>query len=211
MGVPICKADSSCGCAPGTNADVCRGLEIEQPTRAAERLDDDEKDRHTVTTLGGPQEMTIISEPGLYKQCVEDTTILNFNPVSLGHDKAGSSRLRSLLTKSHRQPPPPSGLWPRRRLPYWFRTWLYRSLAAPVGGGPRFDWLNVFQVGSRAAALAQRLFNEPSDALICFSLAPETVSFVFIGCAEYFAFVYPLILWFPFIKKSTVQTYFRLL
>jgi hypothetical protein len=47
-------------------SDVCKVLGISLPHRAAERLDDDEKGRHTMTTLGGPQEMTIISESGLY-------------------------------------------------------------------------------------------------------------------------------------------------
>lgn len=47
-------------------ADVCKVLEIAQPHHAASRLDDDEKDRAIVTTLGGSQEMTIINESGLY-------------------------------------------------------------------------------------------------------------------------------------------------
>lgn len=48
-------------------ADVCTVLEIEQATRVAERLDDDEKGVTTVHTLGGPQQTLIVSEPGLYK------------------------------------------------------------------------------------------------------------------------------------------------
>jgi hypothetical protein len=47
--------------------DVCEVLEIEQPTRAAERLDLDEKGVATIDTPGGAQEMLIVSEPGLYK------------------------------------------------------------------------------------------------------------------------------------------------
>jgi prophage antirepressor-like protein len=47
-------------------ADVCKVLEIAESHRAAARLDDDEKARHTVTTPGGDQEMTIINESGLY-------------------------------------------------------------------------------------------------------------------------------------------------
>ena len=43
-------------------ADVCRVLNINEPHRVAMRLDDDEKGRTQITTLGGPQEMTIISE-----------------------------------------------------------------------------------------------------------------------------------------------------
>ena len=47
-------------------ADVCRVLELKEPHRVAARLDEDEKGSHLVTTLGGPQEMTIINESGLY-------------------------------------------------------------------------------------------------------------------------------------------------
>lgn len=46
--------------------DVCRVLEIVKPENAYARLDDDEKGTHTVGTLGGQQEMTIINESGLY-------------------------------------------------------------------------------------------------------------------------------------------------
>ncbi len=47
-------------------ADVCRALEIAQPTRACERLDEDEKGVSSIHTLGGEQELLIVSEPGLY-------------------------------------------------------------------------------------------------------------------------------------------------
>ena len=47
-------------------ADVCRVLEIVNPARLASRLDDDEKGIHTMNTLGGPQEVTVINESGLY-------------------------------------------------------------------------------------------------------------------------------------------------
>lgn len=47
-------------------ADVCRVLEIVNPARSASRLDDDEKGIHTMNTLGGPQEVTVINESGLY-------------------------------------------------------------------------------------------------------------------------------------------------
>jgi prophage antirepressor-like protein len=47
-------------------ADVCRVLDIVNPTRAADRLDDDEKGLHTVKTPGGPQDVVIINESGLY-------------------------------------------------------------------------------------------------------------------------------------------------
>lgn len=47
-------------------ADVCRALEIGDTHKAIERLDDDEKGRNSIPTLGGNQEMSIVNEPGLY-------------------------------------------------------------------------------------------------------------------------------------------------
>jgi prophage antirepressor-like protein len=48
-------------------ADVCAVLEIANPRDVAARLDDDEKGVGNTDTPGGPQEMLIVSEPGLYK------------------------------------------------------------------------------------------------------------------------------------------------
>lgn len=47
-------------------ADVCAVLDITETHRALSRLDDDEKGRHSMTTPGGPQELSIINESGLY-------------------------------------------------------------------------------------------------------------------------------------------------
>ena len=47
-------------------ADVCRALDIIQPTRACERLDEDEKGVSSIHTLGGEQELLVVNEPGLY-------------------------------------------------------------------------------------------------------------------------------------------------
>lgn len=46
--------------------DVCKALDLVQTHRAIAALDDDEKGRHSMTTLGGKQEMSIINESGLY-------------------------------------------------------------------------------------------------------------------------------------------------
>lgn len=46
--------------------DVCRILEIANERNAYSRLDDDEKDVRTIDTLGGPQQMVVVSESGLY-------------------------------------------------------------------------------------------------------------------------------------------------
>lgn len=48
-------------------ADLCRVLDLSQPHRVAARLTDDMKGRTPITTLGGAQEMTIVSEPGMYE------------------------------------------------------------------------------------------------------------------------------------------------
>ena len=46
--------------------DICDVLGLGSPHKVAERLDDDEKGRNQIPTLGGTQEMVIINESGLY-------------------------------------------------------------------------------------------------------------------------------------------------
>ncbi len=46
--------------------DVCEILEHTNSRMAVDRLDDDEKGVSIVDTLGGPQEMQVVNEPGLY-------------------------------------------------------------------------------------------------------------------------------------------------
>ena len=46
--------------------DVCEVLELSNSRMVAERLDEDEKGVSIVDTLGGKQELTVISESGLY-------------------------------------------------------------------------------------------------------------------------------------------------
>ncbi len=46
--------------------DVCEILGLGTPARVAERLDEDEKGMSQIHTPGGKQEMTVISESGLY-------------------------------------------------------------------------------------------------------------------------------------------------
>lgn len=47
-------------------ADVADALNIGRTQEATRRLDDDEKGVSTIHTPGGPQEMTVISELGIY-------------------------------------------------------------------------------------------------------------------------------------------------
>ena len=46
--------------------DVCEALGIAKVDSAIRSLDEDEKDAHSMSTLGGNQEMTVVSEAGLY-------------------------------------------------------------------------------------------------------------------------------------------------
>ena len=48
-------------------SEVCAALELRNHSQVVSRLDDDEKGVHKMDTLGGKQEATIISEPGLYR------------------------------------------------------------------------------------------------------------------------------------------------
>ncbi len=41
-------------------------LDLGSPHKVADRLDDDEKGRTSIPTLGGIQQVTIVNEPGLY-------------------------------------------------------------------------------------------------------------------------------------------------
>jgi anti-repressor protein len=47
-------------------ADVCAVLEIADPKSSVRLLDDDERGVHTMHTLGGPQQVLVVNEPGLY-------------------------------------------------------------------------------------------------------------------------------------------------
>lgn len=46
--------------------DVCNVLKLSSPHKVAERLDEDEKGRNRIPTLGGSQELIVITESGLY-------------------------------------------------------------------------------------------------------------------------------------------------
>lgn len=52
---------------PGVvGVDVCAVLGLGNPRSSLALLDDDEKGVHTVDTPGGPQRLTVVTEPGLY-------------------------------------------------------------------------------------------------------------------------------------------------
>jgi len=47
-------------------SDVCKALDLGSTHKAVDRLDDDEKGRNSIPTLGGTQDMIVVNEPGLY-------------------------------------------------------------------------------------------------------------------------------------------------
>ncbi|WP_082597143.1 Bro-N domain-containing protein [Pseudovibrio sp. POLY-S9] len=47
--------------------DICACLDLKNPRSSLDLLDHDEKGVHTLDTLGGNQQATIVSEPGLYR------------------------------------------------------------------------------------------------------------------------------------------------
>lgn len=54
--------------------DVCSILGLANMRSSLAALDEDEKGVHTMDTLGGNQEMTVISEPGLYSLILRSRT-----------------------------------------------------------------------------------------------------------------------------------------
>lgn len=48
-------------------ADLCKVLDLAKPSRVAMRIADDMKGAHLMSTLGGDQEMTTVSEAGMYE------------------------------------------------------------------------------------------------------------------------------------------------
>ena len=46
--------------------DICKTLNLTSPHKVADRLEEDEKGRSQIPTLGGTQEMTVVNESGLY-------------------------------------------------------------------------------------------------------------------------------------------------
>lgn len=51
-------------------ADLCKVLDLAKPSRVAMRIADDMKGAHLMSTPGGDQEMTIVSEAGMYEAII---------------------------------------------------------------------------------------------------------------------------------------------
>lgn len=66
-------------------SDICNALHLSSPHKVAERLDEDEKGRSQIPTLGGMQNMVIVNESGLYA-------------VILRSDKGETKKFRKWIT-----------------------------------------------------------------------------------------------------------------
>lgn len=65
--------------------DVCAALDLSSPHKVADRLDEDEKGRSLIPTLGGGQNMVVVNESGLYV-------------VILRSDKPNAKKFRRWIT-----------------------------------------------------------------------------------------------------------------
>lgn len=54
--------------------DVAKALRLKKPQNCLQKLDQDERGTLSTGTLGGPQEMVIVSEPGVYRLIASSRT-----------------------------------------------------------------------------------------------------------------------------------------
>ena len=91
-------------------SDVCRALEIKNPSDAAARLDDDEKGIAPIETLRGTQRLLIINESGLYS-------------VVLRSDKPEARRFKKWITSEVLPSIRRTGAYGRRGIPRFIRRY----------------------------------------------------------------------------------------
>jgi prophage antirepressor-like protein len=82
-------------------ADACQAMEILNPSQVANRLDPDERGICNVDTPSGPQEMLIVSEPGLYKLIATSR-----KPVAVRFDRFVRHEVLPSIRKYGCYPPP---------------------------------------------------------------------------------------------------------
>ena len=147
-------------------ADVCAALDLPDTHKALGRLDDDEKGRNSIPTLGGPQEMSIINESGLYN-------------LVLGSRKPEAKRFKKWVTAEV--------------LPAIRKTGRYEAAAGPVTPeqaellrriilerfGRRYGSVcgamhRYFKVPNLSSLPASR-FNEAREFILAFPLPPATI------------------------------------
>ena len=121
-------------------ADLCAALQHSDPSKAIERLDEDEKGAITVRTLGGPQAVNVVNESGLYS-------------LVLSSRKALAKRFKRWVT--------------HEVLPSIRRTGSYSlpgaEQPAPIlaNGGPEFRRIVTMVVGRRVYS-----YEQPAEMLM---------------------------------------------
>jgi BRO family, N-terminal domain len=97
-------------------AEVCAALEHSDTSKAVSRLDEDEKGAATVRTLGGSQEMLVVSESGLYALIFSSR-----KPVARAFRKWVTQEVLPSIRKTGRyerdQPPPLGEHYVREEIP----------------------------------------------------------------------------------------------
>ena len=85
--------------------DICRALGIQQATRAVQPLDEDEKGMISVHTPGGPQDLLIVSEGGLYTLILRSRAATTAGTAAHRFRKWVTSELLPAIRKTGRYDP----------------------------------------------------------------------------------------------------------
>lgn len=92
-------------------SDVCRVLELSTPARVKERLTEGVSSTHTLQTTGGPQQVTVINEDGLY-----DVILDSRKPQAKRFRKWVTSEVLPSIRKTGGYSIPNEGLSPQLQL-----------------------------------------------------------------------------------------------
>jgi prophage antirepressor-like protein len=133
--------------------DICRVLGIKQPTRAVEKLDDDEKGVCDIHTLGGIQTHLVVSESGLYTLMLRSHAAMEVGTPA--------HRFRKWVT---------SDLIPTIR-----KTGRYNSASQPLPGSPKESDSEKLQ----KVAEVRRLCGQRAALDLWVALGLETVPSMF--------------------------------
>lgn len=93
--------------------DVCECLELGNPRTSIALLDEDEKGVHTMDTPGGQQEMSIVSEAGLYSLILRSRKTRGQGFQTLDHARGPAQHPQDRRLWTVESPPRPEIL-PRR-------------------------------------------------------------------------------------------------
>lgn len=93
-------------------ADVCRALEIRNPTQATERLDDDERDTCPMKNIDQSRDMLIVSESGLYTLILRSHGATNPGTVAHRFRKWVTAEVLPSIRRTGRYQTPAAGQRP---------------------------------------------------------------------------------------------------